>query len=114
MSKPVTLKKFAAQIGGLSLELFAPAPHDCHLDFFRKLGESLGHPDSLHNIVSSPGSSRQLSRGKFACLKSGLRAFQLKAGLLRSLVLQPSAQSPHVKSRWLFVLGLFTHFHWLS
>lgn len=110
MSKPVTLKKFAAQIGGLSLELFAPAPHDCHLDFFRKLGESLGHPDSLHNIVSSPGSSRQLSRGKFA----GLRAFQLKAGLLRSLVSQPSAQSPHVKSRWLFVLGLFTCFHWLS
>lgn len=82
MSKPVTLKKFVAQIGGLSLEFFAPAPHDCHLDFFRELGESLGHSDSLHNIAS-PGSSCQFLRGKFACLKSGLRTFKLMSGLLK-------------------------------
>lgn len=82
MPKPVTLEKFVAQIGGLSLELFAPAPHDCRLDFLRKLGESLGHSDSLHNIAS-PESSCQFLRGKFACLQSGLRTFKLPAGLLK-------------------------------
>lgn len=82
MSQPVALQKFAAQVGSLSLELSAPAQHNCSLDFFRKLGESLGHTDSLHNIVS-PGSSSQFLRGQFACLKFGLRTLKLRAGFLK-------------------------------
>lgn len=82
MSQPVALQKLAAQIGSLSLELSAPAPHDCSLDFFRKLGKSLGPSDSLHNTVS-PGSSSQFLRGQLACLKFGLRTLKLRAGFLK-------------------------------
>lgn len=111
MSKPISLKKFVAQIDGLSLELFAPGPRNCHLDFFRKLGERLGHSDSLHSIIS-PVSS-QFLRGKFGCLRFGLGIFKLLAGLLSSFVSESCAESPHVKSQWLFFSGPFTRFHWL-
>lgn len=82
MSQPVALQKLAAQVCSLSFELSAPALHNCSLDFFRKLGECLGHADSLHNIVS-PGSNSRFLRGQFACLKFGLRTLKLKAGFLK-------------------------------
>lgn len=100
MSKPITLKKFVAQKGSLSLELFAPGPHNCHFNFFRKLGERLGLSDSLHSIVS-PVSS-QLLRGKFGCLQFGLRIFKVTVGLLSRFVSKSCAKSPKVKSQWLF------------
>lgn len=56
MFKPVTFKKFVTQKGGLSLEFFAPAPQNCHLDFFRKLSESLSPSKSLHKTFGTGNS----------------------------------------------------------
>lgn len=70
MSKSITLKKFVAQIGGLSLELLASRPLNCHFDFFRKLGECHGPSDSLHGIVSPV--RVEFLRGNFGCLQFGL------------------------------------------
>lgn len=65
--KPVTFKKFVAQEGSLSLEFFAPAPQNCHLDFFRKLYESLSFSESLHKTLGI-GSSYCFLRRTFGCI----------------------------------------------
>lgn len=82
MFKSVTFKKFVAQIGSVSLEFFAPAPQNCHSDFFRKLLESLSLLESLHKTFGR-GSSYRFLRRMLDCLWLRLRTFKLKAGLLK-------------------------------
>lgn len=62
MFKPVAFKKFVAQKGSLSLEFFAPAPQNRHLNFFRELYESLSLLESLHKTLGTRSSCRFLRR----------------------------------------------------
>lgn len=68
MFQPVTFKKFVPQKCGLSLEIFALAPQNCLLDFFRKLCKRLNFLESLHKTFDTMSFFYCFPRRLFGCL----------------------------------------------